>query len=128
MAYKFSVGAYTHSGSLSATSDITGSTIVSGSTGTFGSLTVASFSPANISSTNITASSNMSASTANFGTLTVASFSPSTITTTSLTATTGSFTTVSGTFVDFLTNSVVPNWDDTNGRFANSAITSNVGG
>lgn len=82
MAYKFSVGAYQHSGSLQATVDITGSTTVSGAVGNFGTLTVASFSPANISSTNITASSNMSASTANFGTLTVGTFSPTNLTVT----------------------------------------------
>ena len=94
MAYKFSVGAYAHSGSLSAASDITGSTTVSGAVGQFGTLTVASFSPANISSTNITASSNMSASTANFGTLTVGTFSPANISTTTLTVT--GVTTLSG--------------------------------
>jgi hypothetical protein len=82
MAYKFSVGAYAHSGSLSAASDITGSTTVSGAVGQFGTLTVATFSPANISSTNITASSNMSASTANFNTLTVGTFSPTNLTVT----------------------------------------------
>jgi len=80
MAYKFSVGAYTHSGSLQATSDITGSTIVSGAVGQFGTLTVATFSPANISATNITASTNVSASTANIGTLTVGTFSPTNLT------------------------------------------------
>jgi len=94
MAYKFSVGAYQHSGSLQATVDITGSTTVSGAVGNFGTLTVASFSPANISSTNITASSNMSASTANFGTLTVGTFSPANISTTTLTVT--GVTTLSG--------------------------------
>ena len=85
MAYKVSFGDYQHSGSLQATVDITGSTTVSGAVGNFGTLTVGTFSPANISSTNITASSNMSASTANFGTLTVGTFSPSTISTTTLT-------------------------------------------
>lgn len=83
MAYKFSVGAYAHSGSLSSTSDITGSTTVSGAVGQFGTLTVATFSPANISSTNITASSNISSSTANFNTLTVGTFSPTNLTVTS---------------------------------------------
>jgi hypothetical protein len=82
MAYKFSVGAYTHSGSLSSTSDITGSTTVSGAVGQFGTLTVATFSPANISATNITASTNVSASTANIGTLTVGTFSPTNLTVT----------------------------------------------
>lgn len=80
MAYKVSFGSYQHSGSLQATVDITGSTTVSGAVGNFGTLTVSSFSPANISSTNITASSNMSASTANFGTLTVGTFSPANLT------------------------------------------------
>ena len=79
MAYKFSVGAYAHSGSLSATSDITGSTTVSGAVGQFGTLTVATFSPANISATNVTASTNISASSANLGTLTVGTFSPVTL-------------------------------------------------
>ena len=86
MAYKVSFGNYQHSGSLQATVDITGSTTVSGAVGNFGTLTVASFSPANISSTNITASSNMSASTANFGTLTVSSFNPANISSTNITA------------------------------------------
>jgi hypothetical protein len=94
MAYKVSFGNYQHSGSLQATVDITGSTTVSGAVGNFGTLTVASFNPANISSTNITASSNMSASTANFGTLTVDTFSPSTISTATLTVT--GVTTLSG--------------------------------
>jgi len=94
MAYKVSFGNYQHSGSLQATVDITGSTTVSGAVGNFGTLTVASFSPANISSTNITASSNMSASTANFGTLTVGTFSPANISTTTLTVT--GVTTLSG--------------------------------
>jgi len=94
MAYKVSFGSYQHSGSLQATVDITGSTTVSGAVGNFGTLTVSSFSPANISSTNITASSNMSASTANFGTLTVGTFSPANISTTTLTVT--GVTTLSG--------------------------------
>ena len=94
MAYKVSFGSYQHSGSLQATVDITGSTTVSGAVGNFGTLTVSSFNPANISSTNITASSNMSASTANFGTLTVGTFSPATINTTDLTVT--GVTTLSG--------------------------------
>ena len=94
MAYKVSFGSYQHSGSLQATVDITGSTTVSGAVGNFGTLTVSSFSPANISSTNITASSNMSASTANFGTLTVETFSPANISTTDLTVT--GVTTLSG--------------------------------
>ena len=94
MAYKFSVGAYAHSGSLSSTSDITGSTTVSGAVGQFGTLTVATFSPANISSTNITASTNISSSTANIGTLTVGTFSPTNISTTTLTVT--GVTTLSG--------------------------------
>lgn len=94
MAYKVSFGNYQHSGSLQATVDITGSTTVSGAVGNFGTLTVASFSPANISSTNITASSNMSASTANFQTLTVGTFSPANISTTTLTVT--GVTTLSG--------------------------------
>jgi hypothetical protein len=94
MAYKVSFGSYQHSGSLQATVDITGSTTVSGAVGNFGTLTVGTFSPANISSTNITASSNMSASTANFGTLTVETFSPANISTTTLTVT--GVTTLSG--------------------------------
>lgn len=94
MAYKVSFGDYQHSGSLQATVDITGSTTVSGAVGNFGTLTVASFSPTNISAANVTASSNMSASTANFGTLTVGTFSPSTISTTDLTVT--GVTTLSG--------------------------------
>jgi hypothetical protein len=94
MAYKVSFGDYQHSGSLQATVDITGSTTVSGTVGNFGTLTVGTFSPANISATNVTASSNMSASTANFGTLTVGTFSPSTISTTNLTVT--GVTTLSG--------------------------------
>ena len=52
MAYKFSVGAYAHSGSLSAASDITGSTTISGAVGQFGTLTVATFSPTNLTVTN----------------------------------------------------------------------------
>jgi hypothetical protein len=82
MAYKFSIGDYQHSGSLQATVDITGSTTVSGAVGQFGTLTVATFSPANISATNITASTNVSASTANIGTLTVGTFSPTNLTVT----------------------------------------------
>ena len=94
MAYKVSFGDYQHSGSLQATVNITGSSTVSGAVGNFGTLTVGTFSPANISATNVTASSNMSASTANFGTLTVGTFSPSTISTTDLTVT--GVTTLSG--------------------------------
>lgn len=76
----------------------------------------------------ITGSTTVSGAVGNFGTLTVATFSPSTISTTSLTATTGSFTRVSGTFVDFLVNNRVPTWDDNNGVFSNSEIISTAGG
>lgn len=56
MAYKFSIGDYTHSGSITATTSLSGTTSVSGSTGTFGTLTVATFSPTAINVTSLTAS------------------------------------------------------------------------
>lgn len=55
MAYKVSFGDYSHSGSLTATSDLSASTNVSGATGTFGTLSVTTFNPASISTTTLTA-------------------------------------------------------------------------
>jgi fibronectin-binding autotransporter adhesin len=55
MAYKVSFGDYSHSGSLTATSDLSGTTNVSGATGTFGALSVTTFNPASISTTTLTA-------------------------------------------------------------------------
>jgi hypothetical protein len=54
MAYKVSFGDYSHSGSLTATSDLSGTTNVSGATGTFGTLNATTFNPASISTTTLT--------------------------------------------------------------------------
>jgi hypothetical protein len=62
----------------------------------------------NTNVTSLSASTGVSSSVGQFGTLIA--------------------TAVSGGFVDLLADSTVPVWDDTNGRFANSAVVSSFGG
>ena len=122
MAYKFFTGTLNTSGALNVENAITGNAVRVDTGGV-----VVSSGNIVASTSELTASA-VSSSTAQFGTLTVATFSPASISATSLTATTGSFTRVSGGFVDLITDNTVPVWDDTNGRFANSAVVSSFGG
>jgi len=62
----------------------------------------------NTTVTSLSASTGVSSSVGQFGTLIA--------------------TTVSGGFVDLIADGAVPNWDDANGKFANSAIVSSFGG